>query len=162
MKDPQPAKVSYFFGKGYTDLINTIKESWSKNLYSAGEQFSEARDKGLFTFSGGMNLIAAISIFTFGSIITAVTTLIHVAVLLLVFACIYIGFSVLWFIDRLYIMINKIKNACPNPDCQASFLIPVYECPVCGAKHTKLVPGKYGILKRTCLCGTKLSYNFFE
>lgn len=36
MKDPQPAKVSYFFGKGYTDLINTIKESWSKNLYSAG------------------------------------------------------------------------------------------------------------------------------
>lgn len=162
MKDPQPAKVSYFFGKGYTDLINTIKESWSKNLYSAGEQFSEARDKGLFTFSGGMNLIAAISIFTFGSIITAVTTLIHVAVLLLVFACIYIGFSVLWFIDRLYIMINKIKNACPNPDCQASFLIPVYECPVCGAKHTKLVPGKYGILKRTCLCGTKLPTTFLN
>ena len=162
MKDPQPAKVSYFFGKGYTDSINTIKESWSKNLYSAGEQFSEARDKGLFTFSGGMNLIAAISIFTFGSIITAVTTLIHVAVLLLVFACIYIGFSVLWFIDRLYIMINKIKNACPNPDCQASFLIPVYECPVCGAKHTKLVPGKYGILKRTCLCGTKLPTTFLN
>lgn len=162
MKDPQPAKVSYFFGKGYTDLVNTIKESWSKNLYSAGEQFSEARDKGLFTFSGGMNLIAAISIFTFGSIITAVTTLIHVAVLLLVFACIYIGFSVLWFIDRLYIMINKIKNACPNPDCQASFLIPVYECPVCGAKHTKLVPGKYGILKRTCLCGTKLPTTFLN
>lgn len=162
MKDPQPAKVSYFFGKGYTDLINTIKESWSKNLYSAGEQFSEARDKGLFTFSGGMNLIAAISIFTFGSIITAVTTLIHVAVLSLVFACIYIGFSVLWFIDRLYIMINKIKNACPNPDCQASFLIPVYECPVCGAKHTKLVPGKYGILKRTCLCGTKLPTTFLN
>lgn len=162
MKDPQPAKVSYFFGKGYTDLVNTIKESWSKNLYSAGEQFSEARDKGLFTFSGGMNLIAAISIFTFGSIITAVTTLIHVAVLSLVFACIYIGFSVLWFIDRLYIMINKIKNACPNPDCQASFLIPVYECPVCGAKHTKLVPGKYGILKRTCLCGTKLPTTFLN
>ena len=162
MKDPQPAKVSYFFGKGYTDLVNTIKESWSKNLYSAGEQFSEARDKGLFTFSGGMNLIAAISIFTFGSIITAVTTLIHVAVLSLVFACIYIGFSVLWFIDRLYIMINKIKNACPNPNCQASFLIPVYECPVCGAKHTKLVPGKYGILKRTCLCGTKLPTTFLN
>ena len=105
---------------------------------------------------GGMNLIAAISIFTFGSLITAFTTFAHIAVLFAFFAFIYMGFGLLWLIDRIYIMINKIKNACPNPDCQASFLIPTYECPGCGEKHTNLVPSKYGILKRTCLCGTKL------
>lgn len=151
MANTQPAKVSYFFGKGYADLGNTIKESWSRNLHSAGEQFTIAREKGCFTIGGGMNLIAAISIFTFGSVITAFTTFAHIAILLLFFALIYVGFSLLWLIDRIYIMVNKIKNACPNPDCQAQFLIPVYECPGCGEKHTKLVPGKYGILKRTCL-----------
>ena len=40
MAQPQPAKVSYFFGKGYSDLWNTIKESWSRNIHSAGDQFS--------------------------------------------------------------------------------------------------------------------------
>ena len=158
----QPAKVSYFFGKGYVDLWNTIKESWKRNIYSAKDQFGRAREKGFLSISGGMNLIGAISIFSFGSLITAFTTFAHVAVLLLFFACIYIGFSLLWLIDRIYIMINKIKNACPNPSCQATFLIPVYECPTCGAKHTKLVPGKYGILKRTCLCGTKLPTTFLN
>lgn len=159
---PQPAKVSYFFGKGYVDLGNTIKESWTRNLHSAAEQFSLACEKGCFTIGGGMNLIAAISIFTFGSVITAITTAAHIAILLLLFALIYIGFSILWLIDRIYIMVNKIKNACPSPDCQASFLIPVYECPGCGAKHTKLVPGKYGILKRTCECGTKIPTTFLN
>lgn len=72
------------------------------------------------------------------------------------------GLGLLWLIDRIYIMINKIKNACPNPDCQAPFLIPTYECPGCGEKHTNLVPSKYGILKRTCLCGTKLPTTFLN
>ena len=115
-REPQPAKVSYFFGKGYIDLRNTILEAWALNITSAKNQFALAREKGIFTIGGGINLIAAISIFVFGSIITAITTGIHIAVLLLFFACIYIGFGVLWLIDRIYIMLNKIKNACPNPD----------------------------------------------
>ena len=65
MANTQPAKVSYFFGKGYADLGNTIKESWSRNLHSAGEQFTIAREKGCFTIGGGMNFIAAISIFIY-------------------------------------------------------------------------------------------------
>lgn len=35
MVKEQPAKVSYFFGKGYTDLGNTIKEAWTLNINSA-------------------------------------------------------------------------------------------------------------------------------
>lgn len=106
MAQPQPAKVSYFFGKGYSDLWNTIKESWSRNIHSAGDQFSLACEKGCFTMGGGMNLIAAISIFTFGSLITAFTTFAHIAVLFAFFAFIYMGFGLLWLIDRIYIMIR--------------------------------------------------------
>ena len=162
MAKEQPAKVSYFFGKGYTDLGNTIKEAWALNIDSAKNQFAIAGEKGYFSMGGAINLVAAISIFVFGSMITAFTTAVHIAVLLLFFACIYIGFGLVWLIDRIYIMINKIKNACPNPDCQASFLIPVYECPECGVKHTHLVPSKYGILKRTCLCGAKIPTTFLN
>lgn len=115
MANTQPAKVSYFFGKGYADLGNTIKESWSRNLHSAGEQFTIAREKGCFTIGGGMNLIAAISIFTFGSVITAFTTFAHIAILLLFFALIYVGFSLLWLIDRIYIMVNKSRTLVRTP-----------------------------------------------
>lgn len=158
----QPGKVSYFFGKGYIDLLNTIKGAWSKNFTSAGEQFKAAQERGFFSFFGGMRLVAAICIFVFGSIITLFASTIHITILGLFFLAIYIGFGIVWLIDRAYIYINKIKNACPNPSCQASFLLPTYECPECGAKHTKLVPGKYGILKRRCLCGAKLATTFLN
>ncbi len=162
MANTQPAKKSYFFGKGYVDLWNTIKESWARNFQSAGRQFALAKANRVLSIKGGIHLIAAICIVTFGSVISAFTTLFHITVLFAFFALIYVGFSIVWLIDRIYIMINKIKNACPNPDCQASFLIPVYECPQCGAKHTKLVPGKYGIFKRTCNCGHKLPTTFLN
>lgn len=157
----QPARLSYFFGKGYRDLGNTIKESWILNLESAKRQLELAGEKRYFSLGGGIHLTAAISILTFGSLITAITTLIHIAVLLAFFAFIYIGFGVLWAVDRVYILTNRIKNACPNPECQATFLIPVYECS-CGRKHDMLVPSKYGILKRTCLCGKKLPTTFLN
>lgn len=161
-KHPEPAKVSYFFGKGYTDLWNTIKESWSRNIKSAGERFSVARENGYLTLLGGINIIATISIFSYGSLITTLTTVLHFAVLIVFFSLIYIGFSILWIVDRVYILVNKIKNACPNPDCQAQFIVPVYECPGCGAKHERLAPSKYGILRRTCSCGMKLPTTFLN
>ena len=162
MAKEQPAKISYFFGKGYVDLWNTIRDAWILNIDSAKRQFSLSAEKGFFSIGGGMNLVAAMAIFVFGSMITAFTTAVHVGVLLFFFACIYIGFGLLWLVDRIYIFANKIKNACPNPSCQASFLIPVYECPGCGRKHTALVPSRYGILKRTCLCGEKLPTTFLN
>jgi Double-GTPase 2 len=33
------------------------------------------------------------------------------------------------------------------------FTLPVYLCPACGAEHSQLVPGRWGILKRECQCG---------
>ncbi|MCD8215695.1 MAG: hypothetical protein LUC97_08675 [Clostridiales bacterium] len=162
MSKEQPAKVSYFFGKGYVDLLNTIKSAWMLNFESIKRQLSLVGEKGLFTVGGAMNLVAAVSILFFGSIISIATSVIHIVVLVIFFLCIYFGFVLLWLIDRIYILLNKIKNACPNPECQASFSIPVYECPSCGEKHTNLVPSKYGILKRTCLCGAKLPTTFLN
>lgn len=162
MVKDQPAKMSYFFGKGYRDLWNTIKEASLSNIGSATDQFVLAGENGFFSFSGGVHLVASICIVVFGTIVTALTSLVHILVLLILFTLVYIGFGILWVVDRIYILIHKIKNACPNPDCQAMFLIPVYECPTCGVKHTKLLPSKYGILKRRCQCGNKIPTTFLN
>ena len=156
----EPAKVSYFFDKGYRDLKNTIVDAWVRNIESAKEFFSEvpyAESKS----GKAIKIVAALSIFVFGSILCVITSLLHILVLGVVFLAIYIGFSVVWLVDRLYIMKNKIRSACPNSDCQEDFLIPTYICE-CGAEHRKLVPSKYGILQRTCNCGRKLPTTFLN
>lgn len=162
MSKVQPAKISYFFGKGYTDLGNTIKGAWVRNIVDIKGQWEEVRENGLFSFRGFIAFIAVICIAVFGSIITAVVTVVHVAVLAFIFVIVYISFSILWLIDRIYMLIHRISNACPNPGCQAKFLLPAYKCPTCGRVHTMLTPSKYGILHRTCLCGTKLPTTFIN
>lgn len=171
-KVSQPAKKSYFFSKGYLDVLNTIKGAWQRNFASLEkyrDNIENARYSGKsgFTFQLILNVLAAISIVIFGSIITAIVSFLNIAVVLVVMMIIYIGFSIIWLVDRVYLMRKKIFTACH--ECKEKSLIPTYICPKCGAKHTNLTPGVYGILKRTCVgedpnsyCGEKLPTTFFN
>lgn len=161
----QPAKKSYFFEKGYIDLGNTIKGAWSRNSDSIKKYVSNLQDLGDKSlipkiFFAVINIIAVIAVVVFGSIITAAITVINIAVLIFFMAIVYIGFSIIWIVDRLYLVRNKIFTACH--ECKEKSLIPTYICPNCGAKHTNLTPGVYGILHRTCNCGEKLPTTFFN
>lgn len=169
---PQPAKKSYFFGKGYMDVLNTIKGAWKrnfetikvyKNRISSAQHISTAST----IFFAILNILAMISVAVFGTIITAVVSGINIIILLVVMVVIYIGFSLIWLADRVYLMRKKIFTACH--ECKEKSLIPTYICPRCSAKHTNLTPGVYGILQRTCTgedpnsyCGEKLPTTFFN
>lgn len=162
---PQPAKKSYFFDKGYKDLANTIKGAWARNSDSIKGYAANLGDLGDHSlipklFLGLVNILAMIAVIVCGSAITAVITVINVIVLVVFMAFVYIGFSVIWVVDRLYLTRKKIFTACH--ECKERSLIPTYICPRCGAKHTNLTPGVYGILKRTCTCGEKLPAAFFN
>ena len=161
-RQPQPARASYFFGKGYRDLGGTIAGAWSRNINSAKRHLQAARDARVLSFRGALHLVAALCVFFYGTIITVFTSVIHFGILFAFFVLVYLGFALVYLIDSIYTLLHKIKNACPNSSCQASFRIPVYECDQCGAKHTRLVPGKYGILKRRCNCGAKLPTTFMN
>ncbi len=39
------------------------------------------------------------------------------------------------------------------PKCYSTFTLPVFECPHCGIKHTRLYPGRCGLLYAKCTCG---------
>lgn len=129
---PQPAKKSYFFGKGYRDVGNTIKGAWKRNFDSISgfkEKIEDAKliggKKAVFLII--LNVLAMLSVLVFGSIITAVVSLLNIAILLLVMIFIYICFSIIWLADRIYLMRKKIFTACH--ECKEKSLIPTYICP---------------------------------
>lgn len=163
---PQPAKKSYFFEKGYKDLCNTIKGAWQRNVESIEkhkDNIAESKtvdNTGLFVFKYIVNSLAIIAILICGSAITLVLSTINIAILLVFMTVIYIGFTFVWVIDRTYLLQKGIFTACDQ--CKESSLIPIYLCPNREEEHTKLTPGVYGILNRTCNCGEKLPTAFFN
>lgn len=166
MEKVQPARKSYFFGKGYIDLANTITGAWKKNgesaqKYSDNIHDSKSTDNGFVrACKVVINILAMIAVYIFGSIVTLIMSSLHIVLLFVVMAVIYMIFTLIWASDRLYLWINRVFTPCPA--CKNKFLIPVYECPDCGELHTNLTPGTYGILKRRCVCGAKIPTTFLN
>ncbi|MBQ8295337.1 MAG: hypothetical protein IJX87_02755 [Clostridia bacterium] len=97
------------------------------------------------------------------AVLTSVTTClfsgVHIIILMTFFLIAYLFFGVIKLADVLYCGAKHISTSCPK--CQKRYSLPAYVCK-CGRKHTRMVPSKYGIFKRTCLCGAKLSTTFFN
>ncbi|MFI6154710.1 hypothetical protein ACIBCA_18705 [Kitasatospora sp. NPDC051170] len=47
-------------------------------------------------------------------------------------------------------------TVCPHPACGRAVALPARRCPTCGAAHRRLVPGRFGAVRRTCVCGHRL------
>lgn len=161
----QPAIKSYFFGKGYIDVINTIKGAFLRNWDSIKgyqEKLSDLSGEGFFykLFFGIIYILSILVVGIFGTMVTGFISLLNIGVLVIIMVGIYISFSILWLADRIYLYKNQIFTACH--ECKEKSLIPTYICPSCGRKHTKLTPGVYGILKRRCLCGELLPTSFLN
>lgn len=158
----EPAIKSYFFGKGYRDLIAVIKESWESNLESTKDFFSRIKrfgewwEKALsFIFWGG----AGVSVIVFGTLFFVTVSLLHILLLGSFFLLIYIGFTIVWVIERTYLFFQGFFSVCPH--CHEKTVLPEYLCDKCGKIHKKLVPNTYGILFHQCQCGQKLPATFF-
>ncbi len=169
-KDDEPAKRSYFFGPGYAQLIGTIKTAFELNYWS-GVKVSETAKEFRGDSDGVWGVIKAIisviylviadiCIYVIGTALCAVFGLIHGTVTTVVMVLTYIVFTIVWSIDRLYLLKNKIRSDCPV--CHKRFLIPTFMCPSCGRMHKKLVPGPYGIWKHKCTCGQKIPSTFLN
>lgn len=160
MRDPQPAKTGYFFGPCYQDIGNAIRESWYANARTAVEHYDEYHRAGLASFGGLYHLFCAISVVSFGTVFFILLSALILVVMSVGFVAAYIVFALVWMFDRAYLLKNKIFISCH--ECKSKFLIPIYICPKCGARHTRLTPGRYGIFHRTCNCGERLPCAFFN
>jgi len=159
----EPAIKSYFFGKGYRDLWATIRDSWRLNLETAGGHFNAAAslipgdywDKAKGIFLG----TASVAVILFGTAFFILASAVHVVVLVALLVTIYLAFSLVYLLERAVLLIKKYFTVCPI--CHEKFDLPEYFCPGCGAVHRRLIPSSYGILWRTCRCGTRLPATFF-
>lgn len=156
-----PAIRSYFFGKGYRDLLATILDSWQRNLRSSQEFFAKAPsgNNAEALFQKGVWISAGISTLVFGTAIFLVASVAHILLLGTVFLLIYLGFTILWLVERGYLAVRSFFVACPH--CHERTTIPQYLCDNCGAIHTRLLPNSYGITSHLCKCGQKLPSTFF-
>jgi GTPase SAR1 family protein len=156
----QPALKSYFFGQGYKDMWTAVKNLWILNAQTAQKYNGRYKERGLMSVKGVFWLVCALSVVTFGTIFFAAISAVFISFLLLFFVLVYLGFSLVWLLDRAYLYKNRIFTACH--ECKEKSLIPTYICERCGEKHTNLTPGVYGILKRRCICGNKIPSTAFN
>lgn len=159
----EPAIKSYFFGKGYADLRNTIVESWTRNLESTREEFKQAGR--LWTGSWGEKALAVlrgsagVSVVLFGTLFFLAFSLLHVIVLGSCFLLIYAAFSLVYLAERGVLTWRRFFTVCPV--CHARAALPEYLCGRCGAVHRRLIPSACGILRHRCTCGESLPATFF-
>lgn len=104
--------------------------------------------------------IGAVAVVVAALVVVGVFAGIAYVIMALIACGIGVCFFFMAFLDFLYRKIKKLSNGCPN--CQTKFDLPVYKCPSCGREQTRLIPSKYGILKRECLCGYKMPTTFLN
>ncbi len=160
-KNKQPGVSVYFLGRGFENLKNTLIWLWKENLNSAKMQFSIIDQKGYISVVRSPRFIASLLIILFGCVIMAAMIVVRGILLSIMYLFASAWLGIIWLIDQIYNSMHGFSNACPNPSCQTRFIVPAYQCPKCGAMHSNLVPGKYGILKRKCICGASLATTFF-
>lgn len=153
--EKQPAELSYVFDQAYRDVGNAFATTW-------GQTFDRASVRRLFSniLLFIPNLIVFLIITVFRVLLNSIISLLLIAAFLIVAPLVYLGFVIVAFFDWVYRTIHRISSVCPN--CQYRYDLPAYVCPSCGSVHSRLIPSKYGIFKRECLCGRKLPTTFFN
>ena len=154
-KKEQPAKINFFFGPGWKKLGLFIQKFWEYNQEDIRNKAAKVEGgKGIMSLPGAGRLLSCFSLILFGTFFFLLISGSVSLVFGIAFLVIYVVIFLIWSVDRIYLLKNRIFVACPN--CKAKFLVPTYICPGCNEKHTRLVPGKYGVFYRTCNCGLKI------
>jgi uncharacterized membrane protein len=154
----EPAIKSYFFGKGYRDLTATIADCHKANLkfYETAWQSGAAAGFGVMQ---AVHYAAAFSCLIYGTAFFGVLSLLHAILLGAVLVAIYLLFSIVLTVEKVYLALHGFFMVCPA--CHTKAALPVYRCDSCGAKHHQLIPSSYGIFRHTCVCGQILPATFF-
>ncbi len=179
----QPAHINYFFRDAYGEFWDTITNTFSQCGERISDSWYDLTDAWGELWENILEIVGLESVFAnfiraiwhslvlgffvgklvLSTVLIPVICIIFSAVqliaVLILMIFVYLGYILFALSDWIYCQCKKISNNCPN--CQTKFAHATYVCQ-CGAKHTKLVPSKYGILKRECECYRKLSTTFFN
>lgn len=158
--DEQPAYLMYMYDAGWYVINYALSNVWllthtnAKDWFDKGEEWGREAESSehvmkvwgyglaLGGYLGGLfHYVAAFLIVSFFIILQVVFLVL--ALIATSLAMTFIG-SGTWLYGRFY----GIYHRCPS--CHHEMPIPVYICPECSSRHTRLWASPYGILRHRC------------
>jgi hypothetical protein len=151
---PEPAFQLYILGQLKADLGMAMDNAWKAMLKFRDSCFAFAAK-----YNSGATTPLAWGVIAGGylaPVIGAGIGLIIAAPILLVAGILIAGAWALVGVLRLAEAVRaKVRHtAYECPEDHERFPLPIYVCPGCGAEHRYLVPGRWGIFRRDCECGS--------
>lgn len=158
--DP-PAYLHYLSGPAGRDLQNVARLSWQGMKLEGRKANDKVKGKwfgygtGKYRKAVGFFLSAGLWL---GSALTAVVLAIAVVGAIVLWGTLFVLAKALLYtlrgLDAGLSALRRIRLSCPV--CHQPMAYPAYECPTCAVRHHNVRPGRYGVLRRTCRCGTKM------
>jgi hypothetical protein len=159
-----PAALQYFYGPALTDAdhatrvaYGTCRDLWERGARTVMASFRrrEVILTGPLGVGGAIGMTAGTA---FGTVAAAGCALVHLLVVGVSAAFVRATGTVLRGVDSAVLRIKNIRMVCPNPDCYERVPYPAYECPgrACVRRHRDIRPGRFGIVRRRCQCGTRM------
>jgi hypothetical protein len=159
-----PAVLQYFYGPALTDADHavrvayaTCRELWQRGARAVASSF---RGEGVALTApagvgGALGMAAGIALGTVAAIGCAIVHLLAVGISA---AVVRAAGTTLRAVDSAVLRVKNIRMVCPNPNCYEQVRYPSYECPgrACARRHHDVRPGRFGILRRRCECGTRM------
>jgi hypothetical protein len=157
-----PATLEYFYGPALTDADHAMRVAYG-NCHSLWQRGARAvvssfgRQEVILTgplgVGGAVGMAAGTAV---GTVAAAGCALVHLLAVGISAASVRAAGTVLRFVDSAVLRIKNIRMVCPK--CYERVPYPAYECPgrACARRHHDVRPGRFGIVRRRCQCGTRM------
>jgi hypothetical protein len=151
----EPAYQQYLFGPELSDLRLTLSRIRTE-LEAEFHASSSAIWSRWWTAGRWQRAIGLIRIYglvlgtVIGTLAVVVVTVVQIVFAAGLAGAALAGILLLRALDGAWVWVRGIRMTCPG--CYRRIGYPAYRCPSCGALHRDVRPGRYGVLRRRCLC----------
>jgi Double-GTPase 2 len=162
--DADPAVIQYFYGPAIADADHAVRVAYDncRSLWRFGGDAVDASFTGdrsaWITVPLGIGAGAGMAVGTAaGALLTAGCALIHLLVVGVSAGSVRAAGGLLRGADSTLLRIKNIGMVCPH--CGEKVPYPAYDCPnpTCASRHRDVRPGRLGVMRRRCRCGTSMN-----
>jgi hypothetical protein len=157
----QPAYRQYFFSQGWADLEQSVGAAAGRcqvltvQLTNRIVKSCFRGDAAWLVWPFGIVGVAGVGVgATGGAVALLVAVAVHAVLVGVAHVICWCGIALLRLIDTALLRLRGIRMTCGA--CHHRVPYPAYECPGpgCTLRHTDVRPGRYGVFRRFCACGT--------
>lgn len=145
----------YILSPIFSDIFAIVRYAFSINFEYRMDFSNTDKDSKIGTVIAKAFVIGkGLSVYIFGTLFTIVICGLFL-ILSAIGAVVVLPITgIVFCIESIYFKAKQINFRCGV--CKKEYKLPIFICPKCGVYHSKLMPGVYGMFKRTCLCGARL------